>query len=425
MFDRPEFNDRALLVAMETPQHPEVDINELASLSEAAGYQCVESMSGVLRQVNSRYFFGTGKVDGLRDQLADNDCRLIIIDNLLSPAQERNLEKTLKCRILGRTELILEIFAQRARSFEGKLQVRLAQLRHAATRLVGGWTHLERQRGGIGVRGGPGETQLEVDRRIINKRIQTLQKRLDKVALSRSQSRVARRKANLPTVALVGYTNAGKSTLFNALTGADAYAAAQLFATLDPTLRRLRIAGIGDVIATDTVGFVSRLPHELVAAFHATLQETREAALLLHVIDSADEQWEERRQQVLAVLQEIGADDVPVLNVFNKIDVTGQDPELMRDSREIIRGVRVSAMKRQGFDLLEQAIAERLAYIQKEVWLSLPMASSGRLRNQCYKTMTVLGEKVDDQGQWLQLRVRAARSRLERFCQEVGVEVSE
>src|SRR5690349_5188419 len=277
-------------------------------------------ISGTRRAPDPRLFVGSGKAEEIRDTAQRLCASVVLFDHPLSPSQERNLEELLKCRVLDRTGLILDIFAQRARTFEGKLQVELAQLKHLATRLVRGWTHLERQKGGIGLRG-PGETQLETDRRLLGKRIQTLNARLEKVLTQRETTRRERKRQAVPTVALVGYTNAGKSTLFNRMTGAGAYAADQLFATLDPTLRRLELADARYCLLADTVGFVRDLPHELVAAFRSTLQEAREAALLLHVVDAADSHRRERILQVNAVLDEIGAGDIPQIEVFNKADL--------------------------------------------------------------------------------------------------------
>ncbi|HAO31997.1 MAG TPA: GTPase HflX, partial [Candidatus Competibacteraceae bacterium] len=278
-----------------------------------------------------RLFAGSGKAEEIRAAIQQNGAELAIFDHALSPGQERNLEAFLQCRVVDRTGLILDIFAQRARSFEGKLQVELAQLRHWSTRLVRGWTHLERQRGGIGLRG-PGETQLETDRRLLADRIRQIRLRLERVERQREQGRRARRKADLPTVSVVGYTNAGKSTLFNALTQAEVYAADQLFATLDPTLRRLELPGAEPVVLADTVGFISHLPHELVAAFRSTLRETCEASLLLHIIDASHPDRNAVIAQVETVLEEIGARSVPRLQVFNKIDLSGEPARLERDS---------------------------------------------------------------------------------------------
>jgi GTP-binding protein HflX len=298
LFDRPQSGERAVLVHLDLKQESErEDLEEFRDLALSAGAQPVASVSSARRTPDAKYFVGSGKAEEIRQVVMAEEADLVLVNHGLSPAQERNLEKLLQCRVLDRTGLILDIFAQRARSHEGKLQVELAQLRHLSTRLVRGWTHLERQKGGIGLRG-PGETQLETDRRLLNERIKALHKRLDKVRKQREQGRRSRQRAEVPTVSLVGYTNAGKSTLFNTLTAGGVYAADQLFATLDPTLRRLEVEPNNPLILADTVGFIRHLPHDLVEAFQSTLQETREADLLLHVIDAADPEREAKMGSV-------------------------------------------------------------------------------------------------------------------------------
>ena len=339
---------------------------------------------------------GSGKLDEVKAACEATGADLVLVNHALTPVQERNLEKVLGRRVVDRTGLILDIFAQRARSHEGKLQVELAQLRHMATRLVRGWTHLERQRGGaIGLRG-PGETQLETDRRLLQKRVDMLQKRLEKVEVQHTQMRRARVRSELPRVALVGYTNAGKSTLFNALTGADAYAADQLFATLDPTVRRIELAG-GGVVLADTVGFVRDLPHELVAAFRSTLSEAREADLLLHVIDADDPLREERMAQVDVVLREIGAGDIPQLLVFNKIDrIEGAEPRI--DQRgEDRHAVWLSARDGLGLDLLREALGDRLGLRRVMGEVLLP-TDAGRLRARLHALGAIRDEDHDADG---------------------------
>ncbi len=323
LFERPRGGERALLVGVGIgrPVDPQ-DTAEFEALAASAGALPVALVTASRPRPDSKYFVGTGKAAEIRDRAQDARAEVILVDQTLSPSQERNLEKLTSCRVLDRNGLILDIFSQRARSFEGKLQVELAQLSHLSTRLVRGWTHLERQKGGIGLRG-PGETQLETDRRLIAKRIRTLRGRLEKLARQRDTGRHVRREVPVPTVALVGYTNAGKSTLFNRLTGSDSYVADQLFATLDPTVRRIKLAGVGEVVLADTVGFVRSLPHELIAAFRSTLQEAREADLLLHVVDASDPQRDERILQVREVLAGIGAGEIRELKVFNKIDLLG------------------------------------------------------------------------------------------------------
>ena len=322
----------------------------------------------------------------------------MIFNHSLSPSQERNLEKLLCCRVIARTGLILDIFAQRARSFEGKLQVELAQLKHLSTRLIRGWTHLERQKGGIGLRG-PGETQLESDRRMLNARIKVINHRLEKVERQRNQGRRSRQRADVPTVALVGYTNAGKSTLFNALTGAEAFVADQLFATLDPTLRRVDVQGFGPMVLADTVGFIRHLPHDLVAAFRATLEETCKADLLLLVVDSQDQQKHEHIEQVNAVLEEIGAQDIVQIRIYNKIDLGDDEPRIEYDENGKVERVWVSAVTGAGLDLLGSALTEHFQGRQIHGWLHLS-PEAGSTRSSLYNIGQVLSEQVDEQGSW-------------------------
>ncbi len=360
MFDRPGSGERAILVCVGLGHAPEPDrVEEFTALARSAGAQVLEVMTATRKVAEPRFFLGTGKVEELKQRIAAIGADLVVVDHALSPGQERNLEKELECRVLDRSGLILDIFAQRARTFEGKLQVELAQLEHMATRLVRGWTHLERQKGGIGLRG-PGETQLETDRRLLGRRIKTLNDRLDKVLVQRETTRQERKRGAVPTVALVGYTNAGKSTLFNRLTSADAYAADQLFATLDPTVRRLHLAPGLEVALADTVGFVRDLPHELVAAFRSTLQEAREADLLLHVIDAADPERSDRIAQVNEVLESIGAQSLPQVAVFNKIDRTGEAPHVERDADGRVDRIWLSAHSGEGVDLLLEALHSQL-----------------------------------------------------------------
>ena len=320
---------------------------------------------------------GSGKAEELRDVAVANEAEVVLVDHALTPSQERNLEKLTGRRVLDRSGLILDIFAQRARSFEGKLQVELAQLKHISTRLVRGWTHLERQKGGIGMRG-PGETQLETDRRLIGQRVKVLTKRLEKINQQRETGRQARAEIPVPSLALVGYTNAGKSTLFRSWTGADAYVADQLFATLDPTVRRITLPGGTLVVAADTVGFIRELPHELVAAFQSTLTEAREATLLLHVIDASDPRRDEHIAQVDAVLAEIGAEHIPQILVYNKIDRLELQPRIDRNADGQATAVWISAEKRLGLDLLAEAVAERLTRFARKARIRIQ--PSGRRR---------------------------------------------
>ncbi|MEJ2515974.1 MAG: GTPase HflX [Gammaproteobacteria bacterium] len=420
MFERPRHGERAILVyaGLGGPSSQD-DIEELERLAVSAGAELVGRLTTVRKSPDPRFFIGSGKVEELRASIAEQSADLVIFDHELSPSQERNLERAISCRVLDRTGLILDIFAQRARSFEGKLQVELAQLKHLSTRLVRGWTHLERQKGGIGLRG-PGETQLETDRRLLGQRIKTLTQRLQRVDRQREQGRRTRRRADVPTVSLVGYTNAGKSTLFNSLTESDVYAADQLFATLDPTLRRLSLGPGLDVVLADTVGFVRDLPHDLVAAFRSTLKETREAALLLHVVDAADPERDERMAQVNRVLAEIGAEDVPQLLVFNKVDLTGDAPAVVRDDLGRPRSVWMSAATAEGMDLLVDALLDLFGRGQVAGRVHLD-ASEGRARSKLYDAGIVTAESEDGEGGW-DLDIEAPRATFARLCREAGLE---
>lgn len=406
MFERPRSGERAVLVHLDLPQETDrEDLEEFRILARSAGAEVVAVVTGARRQPEPKYFVGSGKAEEIQQAVVDNEAEVVLVNHPLSPAQERNLERLLKCRVLDRIGLILDIFAQRARSHEGKLQVELAQLRHLSTRLVRGWTHLERQKGGIGLRG-PGETQLESDRRMIGGRIKNLNKRLDKVRSQREQGRRARKRAELPTVSLVGYTNAGKSSLFNRLAGDDVYAADQLFATLDPTLRRLDLDNGEALILADTVGFIRHLPHDVVEAFRSTLQESREADLLLHVIDAADEEREAKVEQVDEVLHEIGAEKVPQIAVYNKIDLCdGVEPHIERnDQGEVVR-VYLSAASGEGVELLRQVLSEWVSVNRRNYHLHLPPAAS-RLRARLYELGAVVNESIEADGSWeLDIRI--------------------
>ena len=399
MFERPQRGERAVLVHVGIG-HPVTadDQQEFYALALSAGADVAGTLISARAEPNPRFLIGAGKLEELKTLVETLDAELILIDHQLSPRQEKNLEDALKRRVVDRAGLILDIFALRARTFEGKLQVELAQLQHLSTRLVRGWTHLERQKGGIGLRG-PGETQLESDRRMIGQAIKRLDERLLKVQLRRQQGRQQRQKNAVPTVSLVGYTNAGKSTLFNRLCNADVVAMDQLFATLDPTLRKLILPDGGEAVLADTVGFIRDLPHELIAAFKSTLEETRDARLLLHVIDCADPACEERIQQVNAVLSSIGADGLPVIHVYNKADILGIEPRLDRAETGMPRRVWMSAQTGAGLDLLLEAIAEYLFQDKVRGVVRLNVLQA-RLRALLYESGQVFAETLLDDGGW-------------------------
>lgn len=397
-FDRPASGELAVLVHLELTQSDEADDpREFEELVLSAGGDPVAFLTGARAAPNAKYFIGTGKLEELKLLVEEHKAELVIFNHVLSPSQERNLEKELKCRVLDRTGLILDIFAQRARTHEGKLQVELAQLHHMSTRLIRGWTHLERQKGGIGLRG-PGETQLETDRRLLRARIKTIEKRLEKVRRQRDQGRRARSRAEIPTVSLVGYTNAGKSTLFNVLTSADVYVQDQLFATLDPTMRRIELEEVGGVVLADTVGFISHLPHRLVEAFRATLEEAVNSDLLLHVVDAATEERQRNMEQVQEVLIEIGADTIPQLCVYNKTDLLGDmPPRIDRDEQGRPVAVWISARNQIGLDELRQALVELLGHNMFEGQVRLG-SQMGSLRARFHRANAVLEEHYQDDG---------------------------
>lgn len=397
-FERPDSGERAVLVHLNLNSESErEDPREFEELVLSAGGDPVAFVMGARDTPSSRTFVGSGKLQEILDEVHLHEAELVLFNHALSPSQERNLEKELQCRVLDRTGLILDIFAQRARTHEGKLQVELAQLQHMSTRLVRGWTHLERQKGGIGMRGGPGEKQLETDRRLLRERIKSIKTRLDKVHKQRDQGRRSRQRAEIPTVSLVGYTNAGKSTLFNRITQSTVYVADQLFATLDPTLRRLEVENIGPVILADTVGFIAHLPHKLVEAFKATLEETRNADLLLHVIDASSEDRENNIYEVHDVLAEIGAEEIPRLEVFNKLDLLEQEPRIERNADGEAVRVWVSAVTGAGLDLLLQAISERVGQDMVAQELDLE-PDQGSLRAAFYELGAVQSEAYDADG---------------------------
>jgi GTP-binding protein HflX len=396
LFDRPDSGERAILVHLALKAHHE-DLLELKELAKSAGTDPVLVITGSRKSPDAKYFVGKGKLDEIKTAVADYSADIVLFNHALSPSQERNLEGFLGVRVVDRNGLILDIFAQRAQSFEGKLQVELAQLKHLSTRLVRGWTHLERQKGGIGMRG-PGETQLETDRRLVGVRIKQIQGRLEKVDKQRHQGRSKRKKAEIPSVSLVGYTNAGKSTLFNRLTGAYVYAADQLFATLDPTLRECHLPNNIDIVLADTVGFIRHLPHELVASFKSTLQEASEADLLLHVVDVNAEHRDGIIDEVNQVLSDIGADKIKQIQVFNKVDLLENGhARVDRDDEGNPVRVWLSAETGQGIDLLLNVLAEQFARTKNRRKCYL-RPDQGEIRAKLFTCAKIIDEHIDDSG---------------------------
>ena len=418
-FGRHEGGERAILVHLDIRQISDPDdLEEFKLLVDSAGAQQLAIVTGSRQKPDAKYFIGSGKALEIAEQVQALEADIVIFNHSLTPSQERNLETLLQCRVLDRTGLILDIFAQRARTYEGKLQVELAQLNHLATRLVRGWTHLERQKGGIGLRG-PGETQLETDRRLLQIRVSQLKARLDKVKQTRAQGRAKRQKSDVLTISLVGYTNAGKSSLFNRLVNENIYAADQLFATLDPTLRRLDWQGVGRVVLVDTVGFVRHLPHELVESFHATLEETLEADLLLHVIDSASADMHEQIKAVKSVLAEIN-NDVPVLNVYNKIDLTGEPAQINYSEPGVPSRVYVSAKADLGMSMLTTAVQQLLTGKLNTFELTLPF-NAGNLKNELYRLDVVEQEGYAESGHEI-LTLRLPADKLQQLLGQSDID---
>ena len=418
-FERPKGGESALLVHINFPESSDQDdLSEFVELVRSADVVDVDIVVGSRHTPSSKTFVGKGKLEEIEQLVRQHEIDVVLFNHALTPSQERNIERALQCRVLDRTGLILDIFAQRAHSFEGKLQVELAQLKHLSTRLVRGWTHLERQKGGIGLRG-PGETQLETDRRLLGKRIKYLNHRLEKVSKQRQQSRQARNKAEIPSLSLVGYTNAGKSTLFNGLTHSDAYAADQLFATLDPTLRKLKINDQLSVILADTVGFIRHLPHDLVAAFRATLQETREADLILHVIDCVDENRQDKIDAVNQVLAEVGAEDTPQLLVFNKIDLADYEPRVDLNQQGKAERVWLSAKTGAGFDELKGVIAD--FFLPQTLCCEITLKpDEGQLRSRLHEEKVITKETYNDDGS-VNLVVNISEIQIKKLCRHLEI----
>jgi GTP-binding protein HflX len=411
--ERAEGGNRAILVHMDVhdESHRE-NLSEFKELVLSSGAEILTIVTSSRQRPDPKFFIGSGKALEIADLVKEHDADLVLFNHALAASQERNLEEQIECRVLDRTGLILDIFAQRARSFEGKLQVELAQLKHLSTRLVRGWTHLERQKGGIGLRG-PGETQLETDRRLLSVRIKQINKRLEKVKKQREQGRQSRRKAEISTVSLVGYTNAGKSSLFNVLSDDNVYVQDQLFATLDPTLRRVDLAQDVSIILADTVGFIRHLPHDLVNAFRSTLQETTEAQLLLHVIDSADENRDANIAEVEQVLSQIDADDVPHIQVMNKVDLTGVAPRIDFDDAGTVKRIWLSVESGEGIDLLKQTLIDMFREKMVEGELTLSPADA-RIRARLFEIGAIRQEKIDDEGRFL-LQISISHRDLKQF----------
>jgi|TARA_B110000444_G_scaffold22811_1_gene18913 GTP-binding protein HflX len=413
--------ERTILVYIELTTGKQIpnSLDEFKQLAESSGLDIIDTVQVKLSFTKAQFFIGTGKVDELALIVDDKKIDLVVFSLALSPSQERNLEKVLKCQVLDRTGLILDIFALRASSFEGKLQVELAQLRHLSTRLVRGWTHLERQKGGIGLRG-PGETQLETDKRLISIRIKNINKRLHKVHKQHDLGRKARIKNELPMISLAGYTNAGKSTLFNRLTKSEVYADDKLFATLDSTIRRVILPAAGEAVIADTVGFIQDLPHELVEAFKSTLEETRQANVLLHVVDASDINNRDKIDQVQEIIEQIEAQDIPSIIVMNKIDeISGFSPRLDIDDQGNIYRVWLSANTGEGIDLLYKALSQSLSGMMTFARIKLDVQSA-YIRSEIHKVGFIQKEIMNEFGQWL-LEINVTSHYLERLLDKQGV----
>jgi len=426
MFERPQNGERAILVFTRFDsnlnQENQEDIQEFRELATSAGVEVVGEVSSARKKPDPKLLLGSGKAQEILAEICATKADVVLVNHVLSPIQERNLEHLLKCQVLDRTGVILDIFAQRATSHEGRLQVELAQLKHLSTRLVRGWTHLERQKGGIGLRG-PGETQLETDRRLIGLRIKQLKRRLEKVRNSRTQSRKSRGKAEIPTVSLVGYTNAGKSTLFNQMTQANVFAADQLFATLDPTLRRIELSPGNPMILADTVGFIRHLPHDLVESFHSTLEETREASLLLHVVDISHIDHQGCVEQVNHVLKEIGAQDVPQIMVFNKVDlIPNVSPRIDFNEDGTAQRVWLSAQDGSGIELLLETLNQYFNQLFVHTFLRVPASVAGKLRASLFECGKIIKETIDEHGDIL-LEVNLPRKHLGILKNQKGIEL--
>jgi len=419
LLDRAERGERAVILHPVFRLTGAGELDEFNELARSAGVEVAAVVPAPRNRPDARFYVGSGKIDELARVVKETGADLILVSQSLSAVQERNIEQACQCRVLDRSTLILDIFAQRAQSYEGKLQVELAQLRRLSTRLVRGWTHLERQKGGIGLRG-PGETQLETDRRLIGVRIRQLKSRLGKVASQRQQGRRQRVRSQAPLLALVGYTNAGKSTLFNKLTNSDVPVQNLLFATLDPTVRRMPGMHCGDVLLADTVGFVSDLPHELIAAFRATLQEAREADLLLHVIDASDPFHSERQRDVEEVLESIGAGRIPVIRVLNKIDRAGQQMQVLRGEDLMPCSVSISAHTGEGIAELREAISARLSGARINRWIEL-QGRDARLRAHLFELGVVSEEHLAENGSWM-LHVDVPLNTAQRLARLPGSE---